>query len=108
MDATPWVLKLERVVGGEVTQGSANPELSYGRPLAFGEGEDSGLAATIRRRFLAQNQRTGFRLPDLTSGISHLLDDAHFLRVRERHEPLAAGALTLQSFLKQRAHEGLR
>jgi len=34
MDATPVVLAMERVVGGEVTQGSANPGLSYGRPLA--------------------------------------------------------------------------
>lgn len=37
MDATPLVLALESLVGGEVTQGSANPGLKYGRPLAFGE-----------------------------------------------------------------------
>jgi len=35
MDATPLVLHEMRAVCDAVTQGSANPGLKYGRPLAF-------------------------------------------------------------------------
>jgi hypothetical protein len=50
MDATPVVLALESLVGGEVTQCSANPGLSYRRPLAFGEIPEPAKAGTTIRR----------------------------------------------------------